>query len=251
MTPWEAVAVLAAGVAAGGINAVVGSGSLITFPTLLALGYPPIVANVSNNVGLVAGGVAGVLGYRAELSGQRARLMRLGIGSVLGSLVGGLLLLWLPAEAFQVIVPVLIALACVMVVAQPKVNAWLSARQSVPHPHGGPWLWLGVCAAGVYGGYFGAAQGVVLIGLLGIFFDDHLQRINAAKNMLSLLVNSTAAVLFALIAPVDWWVVLLISVGSMAGGFLGARVGRRLPARVLRGLVVCVGIVAIIKLVYG
>ncbi|MCW2881353.1 MAG: hypothetical protein JWQ95_5453 [Sphaerisporangium sp.] len=251
MTPWEVVAVLAAGVAAGGINAVVGSGSLITFPTLLALGYPPIVANVSNNVGIVAGNVTGVLGYRDELKGQRERLLRLGAGSVLGSLVGGLLLLSLPAKAFQVIVPVLIALACVLVVAQPRLNAWLSKRQDNPHPHGGPWLWLGVFGAGIYGGYFGAAQGVVLIGLLGIFLDDHLQRVNATKNMLSLLVNSTAAVLFAFFAPVDWWAVLLIALGSMVGGFLGARVGRRLPARVLRALIVCVGIVAIIKLVYG
>jgi uncharacterized membrane protein YfcA len=245
------VAVLAAGGAAGAINAVVGSGSLITFPTLLALGYPPIVANVSNNVGLVAGNVTGALGYREELKGQRERLLRLGVGSVLGSLVGGLLLLSLPAKAFQVIVPVLIALACVMVVAQPRLNTWLSKRQDTPHSHGGPWLWLGVFGAGVYGGYFGAAQGVVLIGLLGIFLDEHLQRVNAAKNVLSLLVNSTAAVLFTLIAPVDWWAVLLVSLGSLVGGFLGAKVGRRLPARLLRGLIVCVGIVAIIKLVYG
>ncbi|WP_424528461.1 sulfite exporter TauE/SafE family protein [Sphaerisporangium viridialbum] len=251
LTPWEVVAVLAAGFAAGGINAVVGSGSLITFPTLLALGYPPIVANVSNNVGLVAGNVTGVLGYRAELKGQRERLLRLAVGSMLGSLAGGLLLLSLPAKAFQVIVPILIALACVLVVAQPRLNAWLSKRQDSPHPHGGPWLWLGVFGAGVYGGYFGAAQGVVLIGLLGIFLDEHLQRVNAAKNVLSLVVNSTAAILFALIAPVDWWAVLLVSLGSLVGGFLGARVGRRLPALVLRGLIVCVGIVAIIKLVYG
>ncbi|MFC4589063.1 sulfite exporter TauE/SafE family protein [Sphaerisporangium corydalis] len=251
MTPWEVVAVLAAGVAAGGINAVVGSGSLITFPTLLALGYPPIVANVSNNVGLVAGNVTGVLGYRDELRGQRDRLLRLGVASVAGSLVGGLLLLSLPQKAFQVIVPVLIALACVMVVVQPRLNVWLAERQERPHPNGGPWLWLGVLGAGVYGGYFGAAQGVVLIGLLGIFLDERLQRVNAAKNMLSLLVNATAAVLFAVLAPVDWWAVLLVSLGSLVGGFLGARVGRRLPARVLRALIVCVGIVAIVKLVYG
>ncbi|MFC4529784.1 sulfite exporter TauE/SafE family protein [Sphaerisporangium dianthi] len=251
MTPSEVVAVLAAGVAAGGINAVVGSGSLITFPTLLALGYPPIVANVSNNVGLVAGGVTGVLGYRDELKGQRRRLMRLGVASVFGSLVGALLLLQLPARAFQVIVPVLIALACVLVVVQPRLNAWLSERQGEPHPDGGPWLWLGVFGAGVYGGYFGAAQGVVLIGLLGTFLEEQLQRVNAAKNMLSLLVNSTAAVVFVLIAPVDWWAALLVALGSTLGGFLGARVGRRLPARVLRGVIVCVGIVAIVKLVYG
>ncbi|GGK98976.1 UPF0721 transmembrane protein [Sphaerisporangium melleum] len=251
MTAWEVVAVLLAGVAAGAINAVVGSGSLITFPTLLALGYPPIVANVSNNVGLVAGGVSGVLGYRRELTGQRQRLMRLGVASVLGALLGALLLLQLPARAFRVIVPVLVALACVLVVVQPKLNAWLTKRQGTSPPHGGPSLWLGVFGAGVYGGYFGAAQGVVLIGLLGIFLDDDLQRVNAAKNMLSLLVNATAAIVFSVIAPVNWQVALLVALGSLLGGFLGARVGRRLPVRVLRALIVVVGIIAIVKLVYG
>ncbi|MFC6079546.1 sulfite exporter TauE/SafE family protein [Sphaerisporangium aureirubrum] len=251
MAPWEVVAILVAGVAAGAINAVVGSGSLITFPTLLALGYPPIVANVSNNVGLVAGGVSGVIGYRAELKGQRDRLVRLGIASVVGAVAGGLLLMSLPAQAFQVIVPVLIAIACVLVVLQQRLNAWLSDRRETARPHGGIWLWLGILLAGMYGGYFGAAQGVVLIGLLGIFLDDHIQRINAAKNVLSLLVNAAAAVLFALIAPVDWWAVLLLSLGSTVGGYLGAGVGRRLSPRVLRAVIVVVGAVAIIKLVYG
>ncbi|GIH90898.1 sulfite exporter TauE/SafE family protein [Planobispora siamensis] len=251
MTPWEAVAIFAAGVGAGGINAVVGSGSLITFPTMVAVGLPPIVANVSNNIGLVPGSLTGALGYRAELKGQRERLLRLGTGSVVGSLIGGVLLLFLPASTFNVIVPILIGLACVLVVLQPKLNGWLNAWREHAHPHGGPWLWLGVFAAGIYGGYFGAAQGVLLIGLLGIFLDDDLQRVNAAKNVLSLLVNATAAVLFVLIAEVDWIAVLLVAGGATIGGFLGARVGRRLPAPVLRGFIVCVGIVAIIKLVYG
>ncbi|MEW9527643.1 sulfite exporter TauE/SafE family protein [Microbispora sp. NPDC049125] len=247
MTPLEAAAVFAAGVGAGAINAVVGSGSLITFPTMLAVGFPPIVANVSNNVGLVPGGVTGVLGYRQELAGQRARLIRLGAASVIGSFIGGVLLLRLPAEAFGVIVPVLIAVACVLVLVQPRLNAWLAVRRR-PHPHGGPWLWLGVLGAGMYGGYFGAAQGIVLIGLLGAFLDEDLQRVNAAKNLLSLLVNATAAVLFALVAPVDWGAVLMVALGSAAGGFLGARVGRRLPAPLLRGFIVVVGVVAIVKL---
>nr|WP_218008198.1 sulfite exporter TauE/SafE family protein [Herbidospora sakaeratensis] len=246
MTAWGAVAVFAAGIGAGGINAVVGSGSLITFPTLLALGYPPIVANVSNNIGLVPGGVTGVLGYRAELKGQRARLIRLGAASVLGSLVGAFLLLRLPAQAFQVIVPVLIAIALVLVVIQPKMAGWISGR---PHrDHGGPWLWLGVFGGGMYGGYFGAAQGVVLIGLMGLFLDEELQRLNAAKNLLALLVNFTAALLFIFIADVDWLVVALIAVGSAIGGYLGARIGRRIPSPILRGVIVVVGIVAIVKL---
>ncbi|GHE43548.1 UPF0721 transmembrane protein [Streptosporangium violaceochromogenes] len=251
MTPWDAAAILAAGVGAGAINTVVGSGSLITFPTMVALGVPPVVANVSNTIGLVPGSLTGALGYRAELKGQRARLVRLGAGSVTGALTGGVLLLFLPAATFNVVVPILIALACVLVVIQPRLNRWLSARREDTHPHGGPWLWAGVLAAGVYGGYFGAAQGVLLIGLLGSFLDEDLQRVNAAKNVLSLLVNATAAVLFTLVAEVDWPAVALVAVGAATGGFLGAKVGRRLPAPVLRGVIVCVGVVAIVKLVYG
>ncbi|MFD1937144.1 MULTISPECIES: sulfite exporter TauE/SafE family protein [Nonomuraea] len=251
MTPWEAVAICAAGVAAGAINAVVGSGSLITFPTLVAVGVDPVTANVSNNIGLVPGSFTGAYGYRAELKGQRDRLVKLGMGSALGSLVGGLLLLVLDPDVFKVVVPVLIAIACVLVVLQPKLNGWLAARREHAHPDGGPMLWLGVFGAGVYGGYFGAAQGVLLIGLLGAFLTEDLQRVNAAKNVLSLIVNATAAVLFTIIAPVDWWAVLMVALGATLGGFLGAKVGRRLPAPVLRGFIVCVGIVAIIKLVYG
>lgn len=251
MTLLEAVAICAAGVGAGAINAVVGSGSLITFPTLVAVGFDPIVANVSNNIGLVPGSFTGAYGYRAELKGQRERLIKLGMGSMLGSLVGALLLINLPPGVFTVVVPILIAVACVLVVLQPKVNAWLSARREHPHPDGGAGLWLGVFGAGVYGGYFGAAQGVLLIGLLGAVLADDLQRINAAKNVLSLLVNSTAAVLFILVAPIDWWAVLLIALGATLGGWLGAKIGRRIPAPVLRGVIVVVGILAIIKLVFG
>ncbi|MEU1390724.1 MULTISPECIES: sulfite exporter TauE/SafE family protein [unclassified Nonomuraea] len=246
MTPWEMAAVFAAGIGAGGINAVVGSGSLITFPTLLAVGLPPITANVSNNIGLVPGGVTGVLGYREELKGQRGRLLRLASASALGSLIGGLLLLNLPERTFTAVVTVLIGLSCVLVLAQPRISRLLASRPR--QAHGGPWLWLGVLAAGAYGGYFGAAQGVLLIGLLGIFLDEELQRVNAAKNVLSLVVNATAAVLYTLVADVDWWAVLLVALGSTVGGFLGARVGRRLPAPVLRGAVVCIGVVAIVKL---
>lgn len=249
MNVLHAGAIFVAGVAAGGINTVVGSGSLITFPTLLALGYPPVVANVSNNVGLVPGGVTGTVGYRKELEGQRSRLIRLGTASVLGSLVGGILLIELPAQAFNVIVPALILIALVMVVVQPRLNSWLLARRETHHPHGGPLLWAGIFAAGMYGGYFGAAQGVVLIGLLGIFLDEKLQRINAIKNGLSTIVNATAAVLFVLVAKVDWQVVLLIAAGSTVGGLLGSSVGRRLSPVALRGIIVVVGVVAIAKFV--
>jgi uncharacterized membrane protein YfcA len=247
VTPLHALAAFAAGAAAGCINVIVGSGSLITFPVLLALGYPPVVANVSNTVGLVPGSASGAYGYRRELNGQQRRLALLGAASVLGALIGGLLLLVLPASAFEVIVPVLIALACVLVIAQPKLSSWLGGRQR--HAHGGPWLWIGVLASGVYGGYFGAAQGVILLALLGIFLDEDLQRVNAVKNVLAGTVNAAAALLFIAIANVDWWLALPIAVGSMLGGLLGASIGRRLPPIALRVVIVLVGVAAIIKLV--
>ncbi|WP_327088173.1 sulfite exporter TauE/SafE family protein [Nonomuraea sp. NBC_01738] len=251
MTPWEAVAVTAAGIGAGAINAVVGSGSLITFPALVAVGVDPLVANVSNSIGLVPGSFTAAYGYRAELKGQRERLIRLGMASLLGSLIGGVLLLFLDPSVFNVVVPVLIALALVLVVVQPKLNGWLKAKREHAHPDGGLGLWLGVLGAGIYGGYFGAAQGVLLIGLLGSFLADDLQRVNAAKNVLSLIVNAAASVLFVFVAEVDWWAVLGVAVGATIGGFVGAKVGRKIPAPVLRGIIVVVGLVAIFKLVYG
>lgn len=250
----ESAAVLAAGVAAGGINAVVGSGTLITFPTLVALGYPPVVANVSNSVGLVPGSVAGAYGYRQELKGQRTRLIRLSSASLLGALAGGGLLLGLPPGAFKVIVPALIAVALVLVVLQTRLNAWLAGRREHRPAHGGPWLWLGVFGAGVYGGYFGAAQGVVLIGLLGIFLDEDLQRVNAAKNVLSAIVNAVAALLFIVVSffaesKINWTAVVLVAAGATVGGLLGGVFGRRIPAPALRAIIVVVGLVAIVKLI--
>ncbi|MFP5336040.1 MAG: sulfite exporter TauE/SafE family protein [Actinomycetes bacterium] len=248
----EAVAIFAAGVAAGTINTVVGSGTLITFPTLLAFGYAPVVANISNNIGLVPGGVSGTWGYRRELAGQRRRLRVLAPMSLLGSVTGALLLLSLPAEAFARIVPVLLTASLVLVVTQPRIQRALAARRAArgttetDHGH------LGLAAggtyvAGVHGGYFGAAQGVLLVGLLGSLLPESLQRVNAAKNLLSLVVNTVAALVFCLVAfdRVDWVVVALIAGGSLLGGLLGASVGRRLPAPVLRGVIVVVGVVAI------
>ncbi|MEV1171195.1 sulfite exporter TauE/SafE family protein [Nonomuraea sp. NPDC049784] len=251
MTGWELAVVCAAGVIAGAINAVVGSGSLITFPTLIAVGVDPVTANVSNTIGLVPGSFTAAHGYRPELQGQRERLLRLGLASALGALIGGILLLFLDPGVFHVVVVALIALACVLILVQPMLNRWLAERREHAHPHGGVALWLWVLAAGVYGGYFGAAQGVLLIGLLGSFLDDHLQRVNAAKNVLALIVNAVAAVLFVAVAHVDWLAVAGVALGSVVGGFLGARLGRRIPAPVLRGVIVCVGVAAIFVLVYG
>jgi uncharacterized protein len=246
----EAIAVFAAGAFAGGINAVVGSGSLVTFPTLLAFGVPPVLANVSNNVGLVPGSASGAFGYRRELAGQRGRLLRFGAASAVGSAIGGILLLELPASTFKVIVPILILVACVLVVLQPRLNAWLAARRTRATPHGGVPLLAGLGASGVYGGYFGAAQGVLMIGLLGVFLDEPLQRVNGIKNVLAGIVNGVAAILFIALTHVDWTLAALIAVGSTIGGLIGARVGRRLPPMALRILVVLIGLVSVVKLVF-
>ncbi|HST55064.1 MAG TPA: sulfite exporter TauE/SafE family protein [Solirubrobacteraceae bacterium] len=244
----EVLAILAAGVCAGTINTVVGSGTLVTFPVLLGFGYAPVVANVSNTIGLVPGSVAGAAGYRTELSGQRSRLLALGCASLSGGLSGAILLLTLPASAFKAIVPVFIVVALVLIVAQPRLTARLAKRRRDAPPHGGRWTLLAVFAAGVYGGYFGAAQGILLLAILGLSLDESLQRVNAVKIVLAGLVNLIAGVVFVLVAHVAWLPALLISIGSIAGGALGARVGRSLNPDVLRGVIVLVGVAAIGKL---
>ena len=202
MSALEIVAVLLAGVAAGTINTVVGSGTLITFPTLLAFGVPPVTANVSNTIGLVPGSISGAIGYRRELSGQRGRVLRLGTASLLGGLAGGLLLLGLPDGAFAAIVPALIVLGLLLVVAGPRLSAWVAGRHEsaggLPE-HGAWWVWPLVLLAGVYGGYFGAAQGILLMAIMGIGIDDSLQRLNGVKNVLATLVNGVAGLLFAVV----------------------------------------------------
>jgi uncharacterized membrane protein YfcA len=249
VTGLEQVAVFGAGVAAGTINTIVGSGSLITFPTLLAFGYPPVVANVSNTVGLVPGSLSGAWGYRKELAGQGRRLIRLGTASGLGGLSGALLLLVLPASAFKAIVPALIILACLLVVVQPAIARRLEARgRKAPPADGGLLLLAGLFGAGLYGGYFGAAQGVLLLGIMGLALREDLQRINAAKNVLAAIVNGVAAVLFIVVAHVAWRPALLLAVGSTIGGQVGANAGRRLPAGALRAIIVVVGVVAVVRL---
>lgn len=251
--PWyEVIALLVAGMAAGTINTIVGSGTLITFPTLLFFGFPPLVANVSNTIGLVAGGLTGIHGYRRELVGQGDVLRRLMPLSFCGAVVGALLLLWLPASAFEAIVPVLIALALVLVLLGPRLKTWAAAR----HPDHESraqrvLLTVGVFGAGVYGGYFGAAQGVLMVGLMSALMTISLQRINGLKNVLVTVANAVAAVIFILVRPdlIDWTVVALIAIGALAGGYVGAKVGRRLSPVVLRGVIVTVGVLAIAKMV--
>ncbi|HEU4568412.1 MAG TPA: sulfite exporter TauE/SafE family protein [Marmoricola sp.] len=248
-TVWEAVAVFLAGIAAGTINTVVGSGTLVTFPTLLAVGVPSVTANVSNSVGLVPGSISGAWGYRRELAGQRGRLLRLGLASLVGGTIGAVLLLVLPQSAFDAVVPVLIALGVVLVIVGPRISARVArraaARGGLPE-HGAGWVWPTVAGAGVYGGYFGAAQGVLLMAILGIGVDDTMQRHNATKNVLAAIVNGVAAVVFIVAAHVDWRAAGLIAAGSIIGGQIGAHVGRRLPPLALRAVIVAVGVAAIV-----
>jgi uncharacterized membrane protein YfcA len=249
MTALEIGAIFAAGVAAGAINTMVGSGSLITFPTLLAFGFKPLDANVSNTVGLVPGSLSGALGYRRELVGQRSRAIRLGVASGAGGLTGALLLLAFPG-AFAAIVPVLIAVALVLVAAGPRLSRALSTHRHADAHRSWPLMVL-FYATAIYGGYFGAGMGIIMIALLTIFLPDDIQRLNGLKNVLAALINGVAGILFICVAPVHWDVALLIAFGSIVGGQIGARVGRRLPAPALRIAIICVGLVAEVRLLVG
>ncbi|MCG7524664.1 sulfite exporter TauE/SafE family protein [Streptomyces sp. OfavH-34-F] len=252
MSIWEMLAVFTAGISAGAINTIVGSGTLITFPVLLATGLPPVTATVSNALGLIPGSISGAIGYRAELRGQRSRVLKLTTGALVGGLTGATLLLALPSTAFETIVPVLVALALVLVIFQPRISRAVQRRRAEKgesaHPDGGPLLYIGLTLASVYGGYFTAAQGIIYLSLMGMLVDDTMQRLNAVKNVLAAIVNSIAALFFLFVADFDWTAVVLIAVGSALGGQIGAKVGRRLSPTLLRGLIVTVGTVAIVQL---
>ncbi len=246
MTAWSVVAILGAGFLAGGINAIIGSGSLITFPTLLALGYGPVVANVSNTVGLVLGSISGVVGYRRELRGQMHRVLWLGLPAIVGAVIGAGLLLVLSQRVFRAVVPVLIIGAVVLVVVQPWLSSHIRRAGGLPgtrilQP-------IAVFATAIYGGYFGAAQGVILMSLLGVLVDETLQRLNAIKNVFAAIVNLTAAIYFVLATHVDWRAAGLIAVSSTIGAQAGALIGRRLSPLVLRGVIVVAGTAAVVKL---
>ena len=244
----EIVAIAFAGLAAGTINTVVGSGTLITFPVLLAFGFAPVTANVSNTIGLVPGSISGAVGYRRELSGQRSRAIRLGTMSVLGGITGAVLLLVLPASVFKAIVPIFIAIALALVVLQPRLKRLLSERKIGAVHEDGVVVALAIYLTGVYGGYFGAAQGILLLGILGVTLSQSLHRTNALKNVLAGLTNGVAGVYFILAAHVDWAPAAIIAGSSILGAQLGARYGRRLPPAALRALIVVVGATAIVRL---
>src|SRR3954454_10926983 len=242
MTVFEALAIVGAGAVAGGVNTVVGSGSLVTFPTLLAVGYAPVTANVSNSIGLVPGGVSGSIGYRAELRGQGRRTVIMAVGTTIGAVIGGVLLLELPSSVFDAVVPALILLAV----------ALMAFRPSPKQHEGGNNMVAGVAssfATGIYGGYFGAAQGIILMSLLRLCFSENLQVLNAIKNVLAGIANLVAGIVFMFVAHVAWGAAALIAVGSTVGAHVGARYGRRLPQEILRRVVIVYGVVVAIVLI--
>ncbi|WP_090423115.1 sulfite exporter TauE/SafE family protein [Mycobacterium europaeum] len=258
MSPSHMLLICLAGSGAGAINALVGSGTLITFPTLVALGFPPVTATMSNAIGLVAGSVSGTWGYRAELRGQWDRLRWQIPASLAGAVLGAFLLLHLPEKVFAEVVPVLLVLALTLVVAGPRIQAWTSRRaeaagRSAEHvtPARMAVLVLGTFAVGVYGGYFTAAQGILLVGVMGALLPESVQRMNAAKNLMTLVVNVVAAVAYTWVAfdRISWPAAGLIAAGSLVGGVVGARYGRRLSGNALRATIVVVGLIGLYRLV--
>ena len=252
MELFSGILVFFAGLWAGTINSVVGSGTLVTFPVLIALGLAPVTASMSNAMGLVAGGAAGAWGYRRELKGRGRQLLRLLPASLLGGISGAWLLLHLPEKVFHYAAPVLIVLALLMVVFQPRLQRWVRTREENPEhalrdKHHSVLLVVLVFLAGVYGGYFVAAQGILLVGILGIFMTGTIQNANAMKNILVLGVNLIAATSYLLFAfgRINWTVVAIIAVSSLIGGLVGSKVGRRLSPPVLRGVIFALGLVAL------
>ncbi|MFJ4207705.1 sulfite exporter TauE/SafE family protein [Paenarthrobacter sp. NPDC089675] len=248
----SSILIFFAGLWAGTINAVVGSGTLVTFPVLIALGVVPVVASMSNAMGLVAGTAAGAWGYRRELAGRGRQLLKLMPASLLGGITGAWLLLHLPEKVFGYVAPVLLVAALLMVLFQPKLQAWIRNREQNPEhalkdKSHGILLVVLIYLAGVYGGYFVAAQGILLVGILGVFMSGTMQNANAMKNILTLTVNMVAAVSYLIFAfdRINWLVVLLIAVSSTIGGLVGSKVGRKLSPKVLRSVIFTLGIVAL------
>lgn len=247
MSLFEVAMLTLVGIAAGTMNTIVGSGSLVTFPALLAFGYTPFVANITNNVGVIPGAISGAYAFRSELRTQWPRVIRLSAIALTGGIAGSLLFLALPSKAFNAIVPVLIGLSLVLVIIQP----WLkkrAARRGGVTPRQAFFHRVALFLTGVYGGYFGAAQGVLLMSLLGAMFDETIQRLNSMKIILALWANTAAAIVFIVHGGIVWEAAGAIGVGALIGGQVGGHIGRRLPEPVYRGAIVAVGIAAIVKL---
>lgn len=245
MDPGTVALLAAAGFGAGVVNAVAGGGSLITFPALLAAGYPSVTANVTNAVAVLPGYVGGSLAYRRELAGQSGRIRALALTGAVGAATGAALLLVSPASVFEAIVPWLILAACALLAAQPRVAAVARRRRTSPAPLA---LHAALFAATLYGGYFGAGLGIMLLAILGVFVDDGLQRLNALKGALSVLVAVVGAVGFAIFGPVAWAAAAIVGATSLLGGAAGVAVARRLPAAALRAVVIAYGVVVAVVL---
>jgi hypothetical protein len=233
---------LAAGLVSGAVNAVAGGGSLLVFPALLAIGMPPLTANVTNSVAQWPGYVGTVFGARAELTGQRLRVVSTTGVAVAGAAVGCALLLVLPGSVFDTVVPALVLLASVMLALSPWLRRWIGAPDDPSAPDRRAVLLPSVFGAAVYGGYFGGALGVILISVLSLTAHDRLVRLNAVKATLSLVIATVTVVIFAAGAPVRWLAVLLLAPTTLIGGFLGAKLARVLPEAVLRWSVVLLGL---------
>jgi uncharacterized membrane protein YfcA len=246
--PGEVALLAGAGLAAGATNAVAGGGSLISFPALLAVGYPSVTANVTNSVAVLPGYLGGTIGYRKELEGQRGRIVALAATSIVGAVVGAALLLTGSDKVFKSIVPFLILFSCALLAAQPLLSKRIKPPEENEHRslrlHAMQFL------AAVYGGYFGAGLGIMLLAVLALSIDDDLQRLNALKGLLSLLIGLVAAVYFALFGPVEWVAAAVMAVASLVGGRAGVGLARTLPDNVLRAVIVVFGVaVAIVLLV--
>ena len=252
MSGLELFAVLAAGFGAGIFTSTVGVASLLSFPVLVAIGLPPVVANASNTVGLTPGALSGSWGYRRELREQPRTTAAVLVTCAVGAVAGAVLLLALPASVFEAVVPWLILFTCLLVGAQPRISAWLRARHGdeAPEPRTAmsPATRLFATVTGVYGGYFGAGSGVMMMAVLGFGSNLEFRILNALKTLAILASNLVASVIFIAVAELDWTAVLLLAPGSIVGGYVGARIGRRLNPTVLRGLIVVVGVSAAVSM---
>jgi uncharacterized membrane protein YfcA len=241
---------VAAGVAAGVVNAIAGGGSLITFPTLLAIGLPSVDANVTNSVSVFPGYVASVAGSRADLAGQGRRLRAIVPTSVVGAVGGCALLLLTPARAFELVVPFLVLGAAATLAFQQRLRALVGHPRALSERRRAITLQSVVFVGAIYGGYFGAALGVMYVAALALVLDESLNRINALKNVLSAAVGLVTVVVFAVFAPVHWGAALILAPATVVGGYAGARLARRLPARVLRTIIVTFGTAIGLVLLY-
>ncbi|MGK5684773.1 sulfite exporter TauE/SafE family protein [Actinoplanes sp. URMC 104] len=239
-----------AGLAAGGMNAIAGGGSLITFPSLIATGLPSVAANVTNSISVFPGYVSSVAGSRADLAGQRSRVLGILPTCVLGSAGGCALLLLTPARAFELIVPFLVLAAAATLAFQDRLRGLVGHPRHMSSRRAAVSLQIVVFVGAVYGGYFGAALGVMYVAALALILDEPLNRINALKNVLSAAVGLVTVLIFAFFAPVDWLAVLILAPATVVGGYAGARLARRLPSRVLRAIIVAFGTAIGLLLLY-